>query len=213
MSRRTDNARDSPSSTAVRAVRRRSAVPRPPCHSAPPRHRPASAASSMPPRACSPARPAIHGASTCCRCGCGGRRRRTWTSSSCGWPRWRPRRRWRSPTKGPVSLTGSDGSDTPVFTGTVDGIHERPNGMRLVTATNGSRELAAGTAQPELRAAGCGAIIEASPRSLASQSERPGNAPTLPRFVVDDRVSSVWTHRSTRGLQRIRGVYRCGRHA
>src|SRR5215208_8393889 len=46
--------------------------------------------------------------------------------------------------KGSVSLIGTGGSDTQIFTGKIDGIRERASGGRLVTASNGSRELAQG---------------------------------------------------------------------
>ena len=70
-----------------------------------------------------------------------------------------------------------------------------------------------GTAQPELRAAGCGSDhrgarlgawpLERAAGQCAHAAAIRGRRPREP----------VWTHRSTRGLQRIRGVYRCGRHA
>jgi phage protein D len=91
--------------------------------------------------------------------------------------------------EGSVSLTGSDGSDTEVFTGTVDGIHDRPDGARLVTATNGSRALAQARANRSFEQQDAGAIIEALASELGLSTELPGGAPMLPRFVVDDRIS------------------------
>ena len=91
--------------------------------------------------------------------------------------------------QGSVSLTGSDGSDTPVFTGKVDGLHARPNGLRLVTATNGSRELAQARLNRSFEQQDAGAIIAALASELGLSSELPGDAPMLPRFVVDDRLS------------------------
>ena len=91
--------------------------------------------------------------------------------------------------EGSVSLTGSDGADTPVFNGKVDGIHERPNGLRLVTATNGSRELAQARLNRSFEQQDAGAIVQALASELGLSSELPGDAPTLPRFVVDDRLS------------------------
>ena len=91
--------------------------------------------------------------------------------------------------EGSVSLTGSDGTDTAVFAGKVDGIHERPHALRLVTATNGSRELAQARINRSFEQQDAGAIIEALASELGLSSELPGDAPMLPRFVVDDRVS------------------------
>ena len=184
------------------------------CHSARLlRHRPASAASSTPPRACWRARQAIRGASICCRCGCGVRWRRTWTSSNCCSGQWRPRRPWRIADEGSVSLTGSDGSDTPVFTGKVDGIHERPHGLRLVTATNGSRELAQARLNRSFEQQDAGAIIEALASELGFSSELPGDAPTLPRFVVDDRLSLYGHIARLAALSGCVVVHCRGRHA
>jgi len=95
--------------------------------------------------------------------------------------------------EGSVSLKGSDGSDTSVFKGKVDGIHDRPNGLRLVTATNGSRELAQARMNRSFEQQDAGAIIEALASELGLSSELAGDAPTLPRFVVDDR-SSLYGH-------------------
>ena len=91
--------------------------------------------------------------------------------------------------EGSVSLTGSDGSDTPVFTGKVDGIHDRPNGLRLVTATNGSRELAQARLNRSFEQQDAAAIVKALGSELGLSSEVAGDPPTLPRFVVDDRLS------------------------
>jgi phage protein D len=91
--------------------------------------------------------------------------------------------------EGSVSLTGSDGTATPVFKGSVDGIHDRPQGRRLVTATNGSRELAQARLNRSFEQQDAGAIIQALASELGLSSELPGGVPTLPRFVVDDRVS------------------------
>jgi phage protein D len=91
--------------------------------------------------------------------------------------------------EGAVSLTGSDGTDTAVFKGRVDGIHERAHGVRLVTATNGSRELAQARLNRSFEQQDAGQIIEALASELGLSSELPGGAPALPRFVVDDRVS------------------------
>jgi len=91
--------------------------------------------------------------------------------------------------QGEVSLTGSDGADTLVFTGQVDGIHERASSVRLVTATNGSRDLAQARLNRSFEQQDAGEIIRALASELGLSSEAPANAPTLPRFVVDDRVS------------------------
>jgi hypothetical protein len=91
--------------------------------------------------------------------------------------------------EGSVSLTGTDGADTEVFTGAIDGIHDRANGMRLVTATNGSRLLAQARLNRSFEQQDAGEIIEALASELGLSSELPGGAPMLPRFVVDDRVS------------------------
>jgi hypothetical protein len=91
--------------------------------------------------------------------------------------------------EGTVSLTSSDGADTSVFKGSVDGIHDRPHGRRLVTATNGSRKLAQARLNRSFEQQDAGAIIQALASELGLSSELPGDAPTLPRFVVDDRLS------------------------
>jgi phage protein D len=91
--------------------------------------------------------------------------------------------------KGSLSLTGSDGTDMLVFTGQVDGIHERASGARLVTATNGSRELAQARLNRSFEQQDAGQIIQALASELGLSADTPGNVPTLPRFVVDDRVS------------------------
>jgi phage protein D len=91
--------------------------------------------------------------------------------------------------EGTISLTSSDGADTSVFKGSVDGIHDRPHGRRLVTATNGSRELAQARLNRSFEQQDAGAIIQALASELGLSSELPGDAPMLPRFVVDDRLS------------------------
>jgi len=91
--------------------------------------------------------------------------------------------------EGTLSLTGSDGSDTAVFKGRVDGIHERARGVRLVTATNGSRNLAQARLNRSFEQQDAGQIIQALASEVGLSSDLPGDAPTLPRFVVDDRVS------------------------
>jgi phage protein D len=95
--------------------------------------------------------------------------------------------------EGSLSLTGSDGTDTLVFTGRVDGIHERASGARLVTAGNGSRELAQGRLNRSFEQQDAGQIIQALASELSLSAETPANAPTLPRLVVDDR-SSLYEH-------------------
>lgn len=91
--------------------------------------------------------------------------------------------------QGAVSLTGSDGSDTLVFTGSVDGIHERASGTRLVTATNSSRELAQARLNRSFEQQDAGQVIQALASELGLSADLPGNMLTLPRFVIDDRVS------------------------
>jgi phage protein D len=95
--------------------------------------------------------------------------------------------------EGEVSLTGSDGADTKVFKGRVDGIHDRAAGVRLVTATNGSRELAQARLNRSFEQQDAGQIIEALASELGLTTELSAGAPALPRFVVDDRVS-VYGH-------------------
>jgi phage protein D len=91
--------------------------------------------------------------------------------------------------EGTVSLTGSDGADTAVFKGKVDGIHDRARGVRLLTATNGSRELAQARINRSFEQQDAGQIIEALASELGLSAELPGGAPSLPRYVVDDRLS------------------------
>lgn len=91
--------------------------------------------------------------------------------------------------KGSVSLIGTGGSDTQIFTGKIDGIRERASGGRLVTASNGSRELAQGRLNRAFEQQDAGQIIEALASELGLSSEISGNAAALPRFVVDDRAS------------------------
>ncbi len=91
---------------------------------------------------------------------------------------------------GTVSLTGGDGSETAVFTGKVDGIHDRTaRGVRLVTATNGSRELAQARINRSFEQQDAGRIIDALASEFGLASDVPSGATSLPRFVVDDRVS------------------------
>jgi hypothetical protein len=90
---------------------------------------------------------------------------------------------------GSLSLSGSDGSDTAVFTGKVDGLFDRARGVRAVTATNGSRELAQARLNRSFEQQDAGQIIEALASELGLSSELSGDAPALPRFVVDDRAS------------------------
>jgi phage protein D len=91
--------------------------------------------------------------------------------------------------QGTVSLSGSDGTDTPVFTGKIDGIHERASGTRLLTASNGSRDLAQARLNRSFEQQDTGQIIEALASEVGLSSNTPGDVPTLPRFVVDDRAS------------------------
>ena len=91
--------------------------------------------------------------------------------------------------EGTVSLSGSDGKDTAVFKGKVDGIHDRARGVRVVTATNGARELAQARLNRSFEQQDAGQIIQALAAELGLSCDLAGDAPTLPRFVVDDRVS------------------------
>jgi phage protein D len=95
--------------------------------------------------------------------------------------------------QGELSLTASDGADRLVFTGKVDGIHERASSARLVTASNGSRELAQARLNRSFEQQDTGQIIQALASELGLSSDVPGNVPTLPRLVVDDR-GSLYAH-------------------
>ena len=76
-----------------------------------------------------------------------------------------------------------------MFTGDIDGIHERASGTRLVTASNGSRDLAKARLNRSFEQQDTGQIIQALASELGLSSDLPGDVPTLPRFVVDDRAS------------------------
>jgi phage protein D len=90
---------------------------------------------------------------------------------------------------GSLSLTGGAGTDVAVFAGKVDAIAERAGGVRVVTVSNGSRELAQARLNRSFEQQDAGQIIEALASELGLSSELPGDAPALPRFVVDDRLS------------------------
>src|SRR4051812_14783118 len=107
---------------------------------------------------------------------------------------------------GEVSLTGGDGTATLVFTGTVDGIHERASGTRLVTASNGSRDLAQARLNRSFEQQDTGQIIQALASELGLSSDLPGDVPTLPRFVIDDRAS-LYAHIAN--LARLSGYFAC----
>jgi phage protein D len=91
--------------------------------------------------------------------------------------------------EGTVSLTGPDGADVAVFTGRVDGIHERGAGLRVVTATNGARELAQARLNQSYEEQDAGDIIQQLATELGLTAEVRGTTAALPRYVVDDRVS------------------------
>jgi phage protein D len=91
--------------------------------------------------------------------------------------------------QGELSMTSSDGTDTLVFTGKVDGIHERASSARLVTASNGSCDLALARLNRSFEQQDTGQIIQALASELGLSSDVPSNVPTLPRFVIDDRLS------------------------
>jgi hypothetical protein len=106
---------------------------------------------------------------------------------------------------GSVSLTGGDGSDTAVFTGTVDGVFDRARGVRAITLTNGSRELSRARLNRSFEQQDAGQIIEALAAELGLSSELMGEASALPRFVVDDRAS-LYTHVARLAALNGRGV-------
>ena len=115
--------------------------------------------------------------------------------------------------EGDVSLTGSDGADTTVFKGRVDGIHDRAAGVRLVTATNGSRELAQARLNRSFEQQDAGQIIQALASELGLSTELPGERTDAAAFRRRRSRQHVRAHRATGGLERIPGLHRQRRHA
>lgn len=90
--------------------------------------------------------------------------------------------------EGSLSLNGSDGSDVPVFKGKVDGIREQAHGTRLVTVTNGGRQLSQARLNRSFEQQDAGQIIQALASELGLSCDLSGSGTSLPRFVVDDRA-------------------------
>ena len=95
--------------------------------------------------------------------------------------------------EGTLALTDSDGKEVAVFKGHIDGIHERAQGTRLVTVTNGGRELAQARLNRSFEQQDAGQILQALVAELGLTCSLPSGAPMLPRLVVDDALS-LYTH-------------------
>ena len=95
--------------------------------------------------------------------------------------------------EGTVALLGPDGKDTPVFKGRVDGLHDKSQAVRVVSATNAARELAQARLNRSFEQQDAGQIIKALCSELGLNTDIAGDVPSLPRYVIDDRAS-LYTH-------------------